>query len=84
MGQPLRVQLMFTAEDQAWLRRSSITVPVYWEGSGTMPVVGDAIRLAGRQFVVRGRVWEHDGTSPVLRVVLSGGGAESDTAFGTL
>lgn len=84
MGHPLRVQLIFSAEDQAWLRRSSITVPAYWEGSDTLPVVGDAIRLAGRQFVVRGRVWEHDGASPVLRVVLSDGGAESDTAFGTL
>lgn len=84
MGQPLRVQLTFTAEDQAWLRRSSITVPAFWDGHGSVPLVGDAIRLAGRQFEVRGRVWEHDGTSPVLRVVLSSGGAESDTAFGVL
>jgi hypothetical protein len=84
MGHPLRVQLNFTAEDQAWLRRSSITVPAFWDGHAAVPVVGDAIRLAGRQFVVRGRVWEHDGSSPVLRVMLGSGGAESDTAFGTL
>ena len=44
----------------------------------------DAIRIAGRQFIVRGRVWEHDGLSPALRLLLSDGGAESDTAFGAL
>lgn len=84
MGHPLRVQLIFTADDQAWLRRSSIAVPAFWDGHGNVPVVGDAIRFAGRQFVVSGRVWEHDGASPVLRVLLGSGGAESDTGFGTL
>ena len=84
MGHNLRVQLTFAADDQAWLRRSSIAVPAFWDGHAAVPVVGDAIRIAGRQFVVRGRVWEHDGLAPTLRLLLSGGGAESDTAFGAL
>jgi hypothetical protein len=81
MPQSLAVHLTFTAEDQAWIRRSSIVVPSFWDGHGAAPVVGDALRFGGRQFVVRGRVWEHDGQTPVLRVVLSSGGAESDTSF---
>jgi hypothetical protein len=44
---------------------------------------GDALRIGGRQFVVQGRVWEHDGSTPVLRLYLSSGHAESDTVFGT-
>jgi len=36
----------------------------------------------GRQFIVQGRAWEHDGIAPVLRVFLSSGHAESDTVFG--
>ena len=84
MGHNLRVQLTFTTDDQAWLRRASIPVPGFWDGHDNVPMVGDAIRIAGRQFIVRGRVWEHDGLSPALRLLLSGGGAESDTAFGAL
>ncbi len=81
MPNNLVVQLTFTTDDQAWIRRSSIVVPRFWDGHGAVPVVGDALRFGGRQFVVRGRIWEHDGQSPVLRVFLSSGGAESDTAF---
>ena len=43
---------------------------------------GDAIRIGGRQFIIQGRVWEHDGGTPVLRLMLSSGHAESDTVFG--
>jgi hypothetical protein len=81
MPNNLAVRLAFTTEDQAWIRRSSIEVPNFWGGHGQAPVVGDALRFGGRQFVVRGRVWEHDGQTPVLRVFLGSGGAESDTAF---
>ncbi len=38
--------------------------------------------LGGRQFIIEARVWEHDGTLPVLRLFLSSGHARSDTFFG--
>ncbi|MEP7297685.1 MAG: hypothetical protein ABI702_15995 [Burkholderiales bacterium] len=81
-AQSLRIHLSFSMDDQAWLRRSSITVPKFWHGHTVAPVVGDALRVGGRQFMVQGRVWEHDGATPVLRVFLSSGHAESDTVFG--
>ena len=84
MGSSLRVSMTFDPEDQAWLRRDRVSVPQFWQGSETTPLVGDAIRFAGRQFIVRGRIWEHDGSVPVLRLVLSSGGAESDTVFSPL
>jgi hypothetical protein len=46
------------------------------------PAVGDVLRVGGRQFVVEVRVWEHDGTAPLLRLYLGGGHAQSDTSFG--
>jgi len=81
-AQNLRIQLSFSMDDQGWLRRSSIAVPKFWQGHTVAPVVGDALRVGGRQFIVQGRVWEHDGAAPVLRVFLSSGHAESDTVFG--
>lgn len=80
--QTLRIVPTFTPDDQAWLRRASITVPKYWAGHGVAPQTGDALRLGGRQFIVQGRVWEHDGMAPLLRLFLSSGHAESDTVFG--
>jgi hypothetical protein len=80
--QQIRIVLGFSSEDQAWLRRSSIVVPKYWQGHPVAPLVGDAIRIGGRQFIIQGRVWEHDGATPVLRLLLSSGHAESDTVFG--
>ena len=80
--QNLRIVLAFSLEDQAWLRRSSILVPKYWAGHSVAPAAGDALRIGGRQFVVQARVWEHDGSIPILRLFLSGGHAESDTVFG--
>ncbi len=81
-SQTLRIVLAFSLEDQAWIRRSSIVVPKYWGGHGVAPAAGDALRIGGRQFIIQARVWEHDGTAPVLRLFLSSGHAESDTVFG--
>lgn len=78
----LRIVPTFSLDDQAWLRRSSISVPKYWSGHTVAPQTGDALRLGGRQFIVQGRAWEHDGVVPVLRLFLSSGHAESDTVFG--
>jgi len=82
--QGLQVSLVFNAEDQAWIRREGIAVPHFWQGHGAMPVVGDVVRFGGRQFVIRARVWEHDGQSPVLRVFVGDARAPSDTSFGNL
>jgi len=80
--QNIRIVLAFSLEDQAWIRRSSILVPKYWAGHSVAPAAGDALRIGGRQFIVQARVWEHDGTTPILRLFLSSGHAESDTVFG--
>ena len=81
-AQPLRIVTTFSPDDQAWLRRSGIAVPKYWDGHTTAPQTGDALRVGGRQFIVQARIWEHDGTHPALRLLLSSGHAESDTVFG--
>ena len=80
--QNLRILLSFSMDDQGWIRRSSISVPKFWQGHTVAPVLGDALRIGGRQFIVQGRAWEHDGSTPVLRLFLSSGHAESDTIFG--
>lgn len=84
MSTALKVLLTFDAEDQAWVRRESISLPSFGNGQAATPLVGDALRIAGRQFMVQGRVWEHDGTTPVLRLILGSGGAQSDTVFSGL
>jgi len=81
-AQPLRIVTTFSPDDQAWLRRSGIAVPKYWDGHSTAPLTGDALRAGGRQFIVQARIWEHDDTGPLLRLLLSSGHAESDTVFG--
>ena len=78
----LRTVLNFNADDQAWLRRSSISVPAFWEGHGVAPAQGDAVRVGGRQFFIEARVWEHDGAGPVLRLFVGAAHAQSDTVFG--
>jgi hypothetical protein len=79
---PLRIVLGFNAEDQAWLRQSKAVVPSFWQGHSAAPAHGDVVRIAGRQFVIQGRVWEHDGDSPVLRLIVGHAHAQSDTVFG--
>ncbi len=79
---PLRIVLSFTPEDAAWLRRGQHSVPKYWEGHATAPLAGDVIRLGGRQFLIQGRAWEHDGEGPLLRVFVGAAHAHSDTIFG--
>ena len=78
------IVLTFPTDDQAWVRREGIAVPAFWQGHSTAPERGDVIRLGGRQFVVEARVWEHDGSAPVLRLYLGSGHAQSDTSFGAL
>lgn len=83
MVQPaLRISLGFSPDDQAWIRRSGIAVPRFWEGHAVAPLTDDVLRIGGRQFIVRGRIWEQGDEGPVLRLVLSGAHAESDTVFG--
>jgi len=78
----LRIVLTFSSDDQAWVRRSSVVVPKFWQGHTVAPATGDALRIGGRQFNIQARVWEHDGNTPILRLFLSSGHAESDTVFG--
>ena len=80
--QGLQVNLVFSADDQAWIRREGIAVPRFWQDHGAAPAVGDVVRFGGRQFVIQARVWEHDGESPVLRVFVGDARAQSDTSFG--
>lgn len=80
--QNLRIVPVFSMDDQAWMRRSATTVPKFWHGHSVAPMAGDVLRIGGRQFVVQGRVWEHDGSMTLLRLFLSSGHAESDTVFG--
>lgn len=80
--QTLRIVPTFSLDDQAWIRRSSTVVPRFWAGHSVAPQAGDALRVGGRQFTIQARVWEHDGTGPILRLFLSSGHAESDTVFG--
>jgi hypothetical protein len=79
---PLRIQPVFSSDDQAWIRRSSIVVPQFWEGHAVAPAIEDVLRFGGRQFTVKGRLWEHDGTGTILRLYLSSAYAESETVFG--
>ena len=78
----LRIVLNFNPDDQAWLRRSQLAVPPFFEGHAVMPAQGDVLRIHGRQFEVQGRVWEHDAEGPQLRVFLGDAHAQSDTVFG--
>jgi hypothetical protein len=80
--QNIQIVLVFETDDQAWIRRTRIEVPRFWEGHSVAPAVGDVLRLGGRQFVIEARVWEHEGGVPVLRLMIGGGGAHSDTTFG--
>ncbi len=82
--QGLQVSLVFNADDQAWIRREGIVVPRYWQGHTATPSVGDVVRFGGRQFVIRTRVWEHEGELTVLRLFVGDARAESDTSFGSL
>jgi hypothetical protein len=80
--QSLRIVLALSPDDQAWIRLSSVVVPKFWQGHTVAPAAGDVIRMGGRQFVIQGRIWEHDENGPILRLFLSGGHAESNTVFG--
>ncbi len=78
----LRILMTFSADDQAWLRRNSVAVPAFFQGHTVAPAQGDALRIAGRQFLVQARVWESDADGPLLRLFLSHAHAQSDTVFG--
>ncbi len=80
---PLRILLSFTSpDDQAWLRRSQIKPPRFWDGHAVAPLAGDALRIGGRQFIIQARVWEEDGEGPLLRLFVGSSHAQSDTVFG--
>jgi hypothetical protein len=79
---PLRIVLAFSPDDQAWIRRSKIVVPQFFEGHTVAPATEDVLRIGGRQFTVSGRLWEHDGSGIILRLFLGSAHAESDTVFG--
>jgi hypothetical protein len=80
--QQLRIVLGFSPEDQAWIRRSKVDVPKFWAGHQVAPATGDVLRIGGRQFLIKGRMWEQEGPDVVLRLFLSSAYAESDTVFG--
>jgi len=80
----LQVTLVFSADDQAWIRREGIVVPRFWDGHSANPAVGDVVRLGGRQFVIQARVWESDGGATVLRLFVGEARAQSDTSLGSL
>lgn len=83
MSQPnLRFAVVFSHEDQTWIRRSGLAVPDFWRGHSVPPLVGDVFRLGGRQFTIQGRLWEQDADGPVLRVFVGSAHAESDSVFG--
>lgn len=76
-----RIALVFTHEDQAWLKRMNVSVPDFWRGHPVAPMSGDVFRVGGRQFTIQGRLWEMDASGPVLRVFVGGAHAESDSVF---
>lgn len=80
--QDIRIALVFSHEDQSWIRREGIPVPAFWQGHTVAPALGDVVRVGGRQFVIEARVWEHDGTQPVLQLFVGSSHAQSDTTFG--
>jgi hypothetical protein len=79
-----QTELVFSSEDQAWIRREKIAVPKFWQGHAVPLLVGDVVRFGGRQFVIEARVWEHEGGQPLLRLFVGSARAESDTSLGTL
>jgi hypothetical protein len=83
MSQP-QIELVFSSEDQAWIRREKIAVPAFWQGHAAAPLVGDVLRFGGRQFVIEARLWEHTGGQPLLRLFVGNARAESDTSLGSL
>ena len=84
MAQELQIKLVFSQEDRDWIRRTSVDVPKFFRGHDVAPAVGDVLRIAGRQFTLNARAWEHDGSGPVLKLFLGGSHAPSDTSFGDI
>ncbi|MBK6852877.1 MAG: hypothetical protein IPG93_14920 [Burkholderiales bacterium] len=83
MEQPaLTITLAFSPDDQAWIRRSKVEVPSFWAHHHVPPATGDVLRIGGRQFLIKGRLWEQEGSGVVLRLFLSSAYAQSDTVFG--
>lgn len=79
-----QISLVFSADDQAWMRREGVAVPPYWQGHSLPPLVGDVVRFGGRQFVIQARVWEHAAGATTLRLFVGEAHAESDTSLGGL
>ena len=82
LQQNIRIVLEFTPEDRTWIRVNKVDVPAFWKDHQVAPLLGDVIRVGGRQFVIAGRVWEHDGAGTLLRLFIGSSHAQSDTIFG--
>jgi hypothetical protein len=78
----LRTVLQFGTDDLAWMRLNKVPVPDFWTGHDVPPQRGDVLRIAGRQFEIDARVWEHDAEGPLLRLFIGDAHAQSDTVFG--
>lgn len=83
MSQP-QIELVFSTDDQAWIRREQIAVPKFWLGHAVAPLVGDVVRFGGRQFAIEVRVWQHEAGQTLLRLFVSNARAESDTSLGSM
>lgn len=77
----LNITLTFEPEDLALLQRDGAAIPPYWQGHLTAPALGDVLRFGKWQCAVAGRAWEHDGTTPVLRLYMTPLRARSDTTL---
>ena len=80
----LVTRVIIDSEDSAGRRMQTefIAIPPFWDGHAVAPAKGDLVRLGGRQFLIRGRVWEHDAEGPVLKLYVGDAQAPSDTTFG--
>jgi hypothetical protein len=81
-SQNLKIILAFSLDDQAWIGALRSSYRSTGRDTASRPPRATRLRIGGRQFTIQGRVWEHDGATPVLRLYLSSGHAESDTVFG--
>ena len=82
--QDIQIVQVFTTDDQAWIRRTSVEVPKFWRGHTVSPATGD-VDPGRRPHRVHHRgpgLGARSAPMPVLRLFLSSGHARSDTTFG--
>lgn len=76
--QPLAITLSFHPDDAESPHRTGESVPPFWTAHSAAPERADLLRIGRRLYAVTARVWEHDGTQPVL-VLYLGMGKLSDS-----